>query len=145
MSNQPFEEQGLVLGDRINWAFVLAKAVITLHDALCKVEGEQSEQQVREASLAVYNSIPTSWVSSDQKFADDLKNCFDVIKIDDRKEWCGRKVGKPKIRKEDKLNPWRLYHACVDVFDRRNLLNKPIFTEIMTGRKFKNNGEKHGR
>jgi hypothetical protein len=58
------------------------------------------------------------------------------VEIDDRAEWCGKKVGAPKIRKEERLNPWRLYHTCVDVFHRRNLLSKPIFTEIATGRHF---------
>ena len=138
MSNQkPFEEQGLVLGDRINWAFILATSVLNLHTAIVKVEGEQSTQEIREAALAVFNSIPTAWVVADKQFREDLGKCFDIIKVDDRVEWCGRKVGNPKIRKEEVLNPWRLYHTCVDVFNRRNLLSKPIFTEIATGRRFK--------
>lgn len=143
MSEKPFEEQGLVLGDKINWAYILAQAVIALHNALLQEEGSQSEQKVREASLAVFNSIPTSWVKTDPQFAEDLKNCFDVVETDDRNIWCGKRVGSPKIRKEEKLNPWRLYHAAVDVFDRRNMLSKPVFTEILTGNKFqKSRGKK---
>lgn len=121
----------------MNWAYILATSIINLHSAIVKVEGEQSEQEVREAALAVYNSIPTAWVLADPQFKEDLKKCFDTIETDGRAEWCGKKVGKPKIKKEEQLNPWRLYHTCVDVFHRRNLLSKPIFTEIMTGKRFK--------
>lgn len=109
---------------------------MNLHSSIIKVEGEQSEQEVREAALAVFNSIPSAWVIADKVFLEDLNKCFDTVETDDRTEWCGRKVGKPKIKKEDRLNPWRLYHTCVDVFHRRNLLNKPVFNEIMTGRHF---------
>jgi hypothetical protein len=120
----------------MNWAYILATAVMNLHTSIIKVEGEQSEQEIREAALAVFNSIPTAWVVADEQFRKDLEKCFDSVEVDDRREWCGRKVGAPKIRKEERLNPWRLYHTCVDVFHRRNLLSKPIFTEIATGRHF---------
>ena len=135
-SPKPVEEQGLVLGDRMNWPYILATSVINLHNAIRKVEGEQSEQEVREAALAVFNSIPSAWVLADDQFREDLKKCFDSVEFDKRREWCGRKVGPPKIEREERLNPWRLYHTCVDVFNRRNLLSKPVFTEVATGRKF---------
>lgn len=143
MSIKPFEEQSLTLGDRINWPFILGTSVMNLFNAIVKVEGEQSDQEVREAALAVFNSIPTSWIKSDPQFAKDLEECFDKIEVDERKEWCGRKVGEPNIKNEDRLNPWRLYHACVDVFQRRNLLSKPVFQEIMTGKRFRK--EKDGK
>ena len=133
---KPFEEQGLTLGDRINWPFILGTSILNLYSSIVKVEGEQSEQEVREAVLAVFNSIPTSWIKSDPQFKKDLEECFDPVEIDDRKEWCGRKVGQPKIRKEDRINPWRLYHACVDVLQRRSLLSKPVFKEIATGKRY---------
>jgi len=121
----------------MNWPFVLVTGVLNLYNAIIKVEGEQSEQEVREAALALYNSIPSAWVRADKQFADDLKKCLDVVKVDNRKEWCGKKVGPPNIVTEERLNPWKLYHTCVDVFYRRNLLNKPKFRELMTGRRFK--------
>lgn len=121
----------------MNWAYILANAVMNLHTSIVKVEGEQSEQEVREAALAVFNSIPTAWVVSDTEFLKDLNKCFDEVDVDKRAEFCGKKVGKPNIKKEQRLNAWHLYHTCVDVFHRRNLLNKPVFNEVMTGRHFK--------
>lgn len=136
--NQRVSQQdvGLVLGDRMNWSFALMTGVLNLFSAIIKVEGEQSKQEVKEAALAVFNSIPTPWVVSDPKFREDLIKCFDTVDVDLRKTYCGFKVGKPNIEKQKQLNPWRLYHTCVDVFHRRNLLNKPIFTEAMTGRSY---------
>jgi len=119
---------------------------MNLFNAIVKVEGEQSTQEVREASLAVFNSIPTSWIKMDDQFRKDLEECFVEVEVDERREWCGQKVGPPKIRKEKQLEPWRLYHTCVDVFQRRHLLSKPVFQEIMTGRRYKKqkDGKKNG-
>lgn len=128
MSNQP-EEQSLMLGDRINWPYILGNGVLKFQDAVVKVEGEQSEQEVRESALALFNSIPEAWIIKDKQLREDLDNAIIKRKIDARKEFCGVKIGKPKIVEVSELQPYRLYHACVNVFHRRGLLSKTIFTE----------------
>jgi len=144
-----FTEQG-----KLNWPLILGLAVIKLFDALTQEEGFQSPQKVREASLAVLNAIPTSWVSDDSQFAADMKRVIIYEKLDRRREWCTRKVGKaicihlndgtdcPQCEKfegcherEERIEPWRLFHSAVDVFDRRNLISKPVFREILKGNK----------
>lgn len=135
MSNDFQEQQSLVLGDRLNWPFFLGSGVLKFLEAIIREEGSLSEQEVREATLAIFDMCPSAWV--DEQFQIDLRKCIDIIEVDDRKEWCGRKVGKPKIRKEEKINPHRLAHACYDLWYRRNLLNKPVWTEIFTGESFK--------
>ena len=131
MSNQPqsSQEQNLMLGDRINWPYILGQGVINFQTSIIKVEGEQSEQEVREAALCLYNSIPDAWIKADKEFEKDIKKAVQTRKVDARKEWCGRRVGKPKFEKEDYIDPYKLYHACVNVFHRRGLLSKTIFTE----------------
>jgi hypothetical protein len=155
--NQNFEEFSLVLGDRINLAFILGQAILDLLSALGQPEGQQSPQQVRECALAVFNLIPSSWVKTDEQFNEDLKKCFNTTKNDNRSEWCGRKVGAPECihlkdktecfecerleeceSKEENLGPWRLLPKCMDVMDRRNLLSKPQYQEIFTGDRIKN-------
>jgi len=121
----------LVLGDRINYPFIIASAILKFHDAIIKVEGEQSEQEVREAAVSLYNSIPSSWW--DDKFQDDKKKAVIKEKVDMRREWCGRKVGKPKFKTELKVEPYKLFHACIDLIDRRHLLNKVISIEKQLG------------
>lgn len=118
-----------MLGDRLNWPYILGNAVLNFHNSIIKIEGAQSEQEVREAALCLYNSIPSAWVKVDKQFEKDLKEAIKEEKVDVRKEWCGRKVGKPKFEKQEKLDPYKLYHACINVFQRRGLLSKTIFTE----------------
>jgi len=128
MSEQA-DQQSLMLGDRINWPFILANAVLKFHEAIVREEGAQSEQQVREAALTLRQSIPDAWIKADEQFKKDLENATITVKVDKRKIFMGRPVGKPKIEDEDDLDPYRLYHACVNVFQRRGLLSKTIFTE----------------
>jgi len=129
--SQDMQDQGLMLGDRINWPYILGMNVLKVDDAIVKAEGHQSEQQVREAALALYDKIPDAWVAKDTKWKDDVAEAIVTVEVDDRPLWCGVRVGKPKFRKEDKINPHRLLRACVNVFNRRGLLSKTIFQENM--------------
>jgi len=135
MSKDFQEQQSLVLGDRLNWPFFLGSGMLKYIESLVREEGNLSEQQAREATLVLFNMCPSAWV--DKQFQEDLKKCVDIVEVDDRKEFCGVKIGKPKMRKEEKIDPHRLTHAVVDLWYRRNLLNKPIWTEIFTGESFK--------
>ena len=129
------EQQSLVLGDRLNWSFFLGSGVLKFLEAIIREEGNLSEQQVREATLAISDMCVTDWV--DEKYQEDLKKCIDQIEVDDRKEFCGLKVGKKKSHFEERINPHRLAHSCYDLWYRRNLLNKPVWTEVSTGRSYK--------
>ena len=119
----------LMLGDRINWPYILASAVLKFQEAIVKVEGEQSEQEVREAAMVIQTLIPDIWVKADDKFRKELEDAIKKREVDVRKEWCGRKIGEPKFEEEEIVDPYKLAHACVNVFQRRGLLSKTIFTE----------------
>lgn len=136
MSKNNFEEtQSLVLGDRLNWAYFLGSGVLKYLGSIIREEGDLSEQQVRESTLAIFDMCVSNWV--DKQFQEDLKKCLEEVEVDDRKEFCGMKVGKKKIRIEKKIDAHRLAHAVYDLWDRRNLLSKPVWTEVFTGRKYK--------
>jgi hypothetical protein len=136
MSQQSLQEQfSLVIGDRLNWAFFLGTGYLKWLESIVREEGNLSEQQVREAVLALSDMCPTAWI--DPQFQADVEKCFDSIEVDDRTEFCGYKVGKKKVHTELKINPHRLAHAVTDLLYRRNLLNKPVWTEVFTGRKYK--------
>lgn len=130
MSNQAqTQEQSLMLGDRINWPYILGMGVVNFQNSIIKVEGEQSEQEVKEAALCLYNSIPSAWMKADIEFDKDVKEAIKKRKVDVRKEWCGKKVGPSKFENEEYIDPYKLYHACVNIFQRRGLLSKTIYTE----------------
>lgn len=131
MSQNTQEQQSLMLGARINWPYILGTGVIKFQNSIVKIEGQQSEQETREAALALFYSIPEAWIKSDEEFKAELKKAVEKQKVDVRKEWCGHKVGPPKFKTEKTLNPHKLYHACVNVFQRRGLLSKTIYLEKM--------------
>ena len=128
----------LTLKDRINYPYILAGALLKFQEAIVKVEGQQSVQEVTEASLCLYNSIPSSWY--DEDFQKDMKKVYDIIKVDMRREWCGRKVGQPQFKKEKRINPYKLYLACVNLLDRKDLLTRRSKTEKHLGEEIDNNG-----
>lgn len=135
MSDQ-FQMPSLVLGDRINYAFVIATAILKFHESLIQPEGQQSEQQCRESAITLYNSIPSSWW--DDQFIEDKKKAIIREKVDIRNIWCGKRVGKPRFKYEKKIDPYKLFHACIDLIDRRHLLNKVISIEKQLGLMEKN-------
>lgn len=124
------QEISLTIGDKINWPYILANAVLKFQESIVRPEGQQSEQQVREAALVFYNTIPSSWLEEDEQFQEDLKKVFLKKKIDTRTIWCGVRVGKPKFEEGEIVQPYRLYNACVDVLERRGIIGKKIWKQI---------------
>jgi hypothetical protein len=127
MSDQ--QEQGLILGDRINFPYILANSILKFHEAIGQPEGSQSEQEVRERALLLFNSLPDAWIIRDKELSYDLSHVHEEIETDGRREFMGRKIGKPKIRVEKLLQPYRLYNSCINVFQRRGLLSKTVYSE----------------
>jgi hypothetical protein len=133
MSNSNIIIPELTLKDKLNWTYILANAVLNFHNSIIKTEGEQSEQEIREAALCLFNSIPASWRADDQLLAQELKEAIKTRKVDVRREYCGRKVGQPRYEDEEYIEPYKLFHACVNVMDRKGLLSKTRMTEIIDG------------
>jgi len=141
MSKNMDDQFQLTLGDKINWPFILGNMILKFQDAIVKVEGEQSEQEVREAALCLYNAIPKSW--HDDGFKEDRKEAITYQIIDNRNLWCERRIGAKIFKgkdtnqiKEEKLDPYRLFNACVNLLDRRGLISKKNIAEVSDGNKF---------
>lgn len=134
--NMDMQQFQLTLGDKVNWPFILGNMILKFQQAIVKVEGEQSEQEVREAALCLFNSIPASWKTKDKEFQKDLEKATVKRKIDARNIWCGKRVGPPKFKREEIIDPYRLFHACVNIMDRRGLISKKNVSEVSDGNKF---------
>ena len=141
--SQVFEDQGLMLGNKINWSYILGLGVLKVDEALVKEEGFQSEQQVREAVLILKSKIPDAWVLRDTKWKKEVANAVVETEEDIRPTFCGIRIGIPKFKKVSVVHPIRLYHAVVNVFHRRGLLSKTIFQEVMipNPEQYEKNGE----
>ena len=135
--SQEEKEISLTIGDKINWPFILATAIMKFQESIVKEEGFQSEQEVREAALVVRNLIPKVWV--DEQFEKDMKEAVIIEEIDSRNINCGVRVGNLKDHppiKVEKINPYRLVHACVNVIERRGLISKKEWQELFPGKKW---------
>jgi len=137
LSEQQFPT--LTVKDKINYPFILGNALLKFQEAIVKVEGQQSEQEVRESALCLFNLIPTIWY--DDQFKKDLEKATVKVKVDIRNEWCGKKVGKPKFENQDQIQPYRLVNAVVDLLERRELLSKKERIEKIEGVYLELNGE----
>lgn len=130
------EETALTLGDRINFPFILAQQIITFQKAIVKEEGKQSYQEVLEAAQGLYELIPDAWRRGDQEFDSDVGKATVTINLDQRKHWCGVPIGEPKMISLQTINPYKLFHACMNLLQRRGLLARTLYTEIKTGKDY---------
>lgn len=136
MSNPeiPIQTPNLTVGERINHPFLLAGDWMKFSQAVVKEEGMQSEQEVREAALNFESSIPDEL--KDDEFYKERKKSVTKVKVDARPIWCGVRVGEPKYTTEEKIEPYRLKRACVNLLQRIGYLSKMKVTQILTGETF---------
>jgi len=125
------EQSNLMLGDRINWTYILGLTTVKFHEVDVRDEGLKSEKEVLEAAKIIWKSIPDAWLIEDENFKADLEKAKRTRKIDVRKEFCGVKVGEPVYQEEKYFDALDLYHACVNAFNNCHLLTKTIFQEQM--------------
>ena len=138
MSQEMQEQFNLTVGDRINLPFLLANDIMKISEALIRVEGEQSEQEVREAVLNFESSIPDAL--KDRKFYDERSRAVVTVIEDRRKTNCGVKVGRQVFDGVYKnqievsvIQPYKLKSACINLLQRAKMLSKVVMTEVATG------------
>lgn len=129
MSQQDFLTQPIVIGDKIQWRYIQATAVLKYLDAIVQPEGNQSEQQVREAVLALFGTVPDGHRKRDKRLDEEMKTVWNEVDVDDRPTWCGKRIGEPKSHKEKQLDPTKLFHVCVNHLQRTGAIGKDIMTE----------------
>lgn len=127
------DELKLTLGDRINYPYLMGEAIRTFLQTTVKAEGEESPQEILNAALNCLGLIPDGW-RIDKEFETDLKRALIITRADSRKSWCGVRVGSPNYSTKITLRPDKLFHAVINLLQRRGLMEKTIFREIFTGK-----------
>jgi hypothetical protein len=126
MSDQQ-EQQNLTVGDRLNFPYILASEWMKLNQAMVKEEGQQSDQERTEAVLSFESSIPNMF--KDEEYRMERAKAVTEILLDERKLWCGRRIGSPKFKEEERINPFILKQALVNLLQRNGYLSRIIYTE----------------
>lgn len=132
-----YEDQAkLTLQDRINYPYLMGEAIRNYLNTTIKPEGEFSPQECLNAALNCLGLVPDSWKIMDEQFELDLKAALIVKPIDSRGLWCGVKVGVPTYKYRATLRPDKVFHAVINLLQRRGLMEKSILREIATGETF---------
>lgn len=104
-----------------------------------------TESVVRETVMVIFDWIPDIWFEEDEEFQEDIKRAKIEQITDVRPIFCGQKAtaewcrqhGIEPFKRTVMYNHHLLLKACVNLLERRGLLSKKVFKEIMTGRRFK--------
>jgi hypothetical protein len=128
---------GITIKDRINHPYILASQILTIQKAILNLEN--SAQITQEAVEGLIHIIPDPW--KDEDYKKELQEAYVDKEIDIRPEFCGNKATlifcqKHKVnttKTEKRLHYWKGLQACINLLDRRGMISKKIFTEIMTG------------
>lgn len=124
MSEGEFEAQ-LTLKDRLNFPYLLANQILTFQKAILNLE--YSEREIKEAIEGFVHLIPENW--KDDKWKEELKDAKVIEEVDMRKDWCGRKIGKPKIEQRETFNYYKMFQACINLLDRKKMLSRTVLIE----------------
>ena len=142
-----YEEQelpSLTIKDKMNYPYLLAAQFLTIQKAM--LNQEFSERDIKEAILGLVNMIPESWMDEDWETQE--KDSIIVDKIDLRMEFCGVKPsieyckenGITIFKEVETFDYYKLFHACVNLLDRRGIITRRAKTEKHLGEQFDNDG-----
>lgn len=142
MSEEPVLEAELTVRDRLNLPYLLANQILTYQRVIPNFS--YSLPEIQEAIGGLVAMIPKSW--HDEQWSDDLEKSITTIKTDLRPRWCGKPISIEATEKlgitpfkETKIYDYKkLFHACINLLDRRGLLSRREYVEEMTGERFDN-------
>jgi tRNA splicing ligase len=133
----PLTLASLTLKDRIPHPYILANQILTIQRAILNLEN--STQITQEAVEGLIHTIPDLW--KDDQYKKDLKEAYKEEDIDIRPQFCGNKASltfcqKHKIetvKKRITLQYWQGLQACINLLDRKGMLSRKTYMEMMTG------------
>jgi hypothetical protein len=134
---EQFPEAQLTMRDRLPYHFLLSQMILTFQKAVLNIQ--YSAEEIREAVEAFVNMIPMAW--RDQEFQKDLQAAEVLMHEDLRpsfcdipadKEYC-QAIGIPTDRLVKTFDYFKVFNAVINLLNRKHMLLKPQYKEIMTG------------
>jgi hypothetical protein len=128
---------GPTIKDRINHPYILANQILTIQKAILNLEN--STQITQEAVEGLIHIIPNLW--KDEQYENELDDAYKEEDVDIRPQFCGNKASfafcqKHKLettKKRKTLEHWKGLQTCINLLDRRGMISKRAYKEIMTG------------
>ena len=144
------ELPSLTIKDKLNYAYLIATQFLTIQKAILNLE--YSDREIKEAVNGLVEMIPDSW--KDEGWEADLKKAEIKVTIDNRPNFCGVKpepqiykdtYGKEPFTTKIEYDPNKLFHGCVNLFDRRGLITRRAKIEKHLGERFDYDGHEESR
>ncbi len=141
-----FPEAKLTIRDRLPINLVLTNAVITIQKSILNIQ--YSAEEIKEAVQGFVAMIPEDLYDKD--FIDEIRRAKQLIPVDVRPSFCEHKASVewcqarniPITIYVETFDYFKVFHACFNLLQRRNMLLKQQPKEIATGRKAEKEEEK---
>ena len=134
MSKKPtIAESNLIIGDRINFPFIIGTAILEYIKNRNRPELEFSPKQIKESAITISKLIPLKW--QDEQYKKEREKCFFNHYYDNRKLWCGVRAGKLTMENVGvfkDVHPDNLVQVVMGLLHRRKMLAKSIPQELMS-------------
>ena len=138
-----YEEQqlpSLTIKDKMNYPYLLAAQFLTIQKAI--LNREYSEEEINASILGLVSMIPESWMDDDWEKQE--KDAKITKKIDIRPVFCGiptsmeycKDNGITIYEEEQTFDYYKLFHACVNLLDRRGIITRRAKIEKHLGERF---------
>lgn len=136
-----FPEAQLQIRDKLPYNYLLSQMILTFQKAILNIE--YSAEELREAVEGFVNMIPRAW--RDEDFSKDLEAAVINIQTSSRPvfnevpasdEYCKRKRIQTTMLVQS-FDYFKVFNAVINLLNRRHMLLKQQYKEIMTGRKGK--------
>jgi len=136
---EQFPEAQLTMRDRLPYHFLLSQMILTFQKAVLNIQ--YSAEELREAVEAFVNHVPAMW--RDDGFEVELRAAEVLIYEDLRPVFCGISADKsfceqngiPTERLVKTFDYFKVFNAVINLLQRKHMLTKPQYKEIMTGRR----------
>lgn len=137
MFQEEEELPSLNIKDKVNYPYLLASQILTYQKATLNLDF--SDREIKEAIEGFVQMIPDSWKDEDWDKA--LKKSEIKESIDVRPEFCGVKPsleyckenGITAFIEKKTFDSMKLFHACINLLDRRGLISKVSRVEKVLG------------
>jgi hypothetical protein len=134
---EQFPEAQLTMRDRLPYHFLLSQMILTFQKAVLNIQ--YSAEELREAVEAFVNHIPFLW--RDKDFEKDLKDAEVLVYEDLRPVFCDVVANREYCQQNGILverlvktfNYFKVFNAVINLLNRKHMLTKPQYKEIMTG------------
>ena len=132
------ETPALSIKDKVNFPYLIARQIITYQQAILNTE--HSRREIQEAINGLVELIPDSWKDEDWKKDEkeaDVEEIFDVgprVAGSTRmNEATCKSLGIPKWKIVKTKDANKMFHACINLLDRRGIISKVSRTEKVFG------------